>query len=266
MKLGCCLNMNAVGNFKIGEECIPVFSGLGYDYVELPLAQIMDLSEDSFSFLLQTIKECGIPLEACNNFFPAGIRLTGENAEPGAALEYARRACGRAAALGAKIIVLGSSGAKNIPFGFPYEKARAQFTELLGRLQEIVLPLGITIVLEPLNRNESNFIVNVDEALSVMNEASCGNIKLLVDYYHMCMENEDPVEAVRKAGNNLRHVHIAARQGREFPRPGDGHDYAAFFAALKDAGYDGRVSVEAYSNNLPGDAEASAALIRSFIK
>ena len=118
--------MNAAKEPRIGQEAVPLFAKLGYDYIELPLAQIMDLSEADFKDALNIIRAEGIPVEACNNFFPARIRLTGEDAKLSLALEYVNAAAQRAAAMGAKIIVLGSSGAKNIPQGYPYESARGQ--------------------------------------------------------------------------------------------------------------------------------------------
>jgi sugar phosphate isomerase/epimerase len=262
MRIGCCLNMNAAAEPKIGAETAPLFAELGFDYVELPLAQVMELPEEGFGKLLSTVRSGGIPLEACNNFFPPRIRLTGEDADQAAALEYARAATDRAAALGATVIVLGSAGAKNIPPGFPYDRARAQLAALLAEIQGIVKPLGITVALEPLNTGESNFITTVAEGLALVRKLSLENIKLLVDYYHLRMENEDPA-VIRDAGTDLRHIHIASKAGRFFPKPGDGEDYAGFFALLKTAGYRGRVSVEAYSKDLAADGAAALALLRS---
>jgi hypothetical protein len=73
--------MNGRGEPRIGDEAIPLFAELGYDYIELPLAQVMELSEDGFKDLLRGIRTGGIPAEACNNFFPARVRLTGEDAK-----------------------------------------------------------------------------------------------------------------------------------------------------------------------------------------
>jgi sugar phosphate isomerase/epimerase len=246
---------------KIGDENIAAAAELGFDYMELPLAQVMDLSDAAFKTLLERIKSGGLPLETCNNFFPASLRLTGENADIPAALAYCERALARAGQMGAQIIVLGSSGAKNIPAGFPYEQAKGQFLSLLRALENLVAPLGITVVLEPLNSKESNFILNVAEGLDMVREAACDHIKLLADYYHMRMENED-YTALYAAGDALRHVHLAAKDGRVYPKDGDGEDYAGFFSALKKAGYNGRVSLEAYAMDMPADAKAAIALLR----
>jgi sugar phosphate isomerase/epimerase len=261
LKLGCCLNLLAKTETRIGDENAALIRELGYDYIELPLAQVMDLSEEDFSKMRARIGSLGIPVEACNNFFPASVRLTGENADLNAALDYVKRATARAAAMGAKVIVLGSSGAKNIPEGFPYARAREQLIRLIRGIQPIVAPLGITVALEPINTTESNFILSAGEALAVVEEAGCDNVRLLVDYYHMRMENEG-LDVLDLAGKHIRHTHIAAKAGRAFPRHGDGEDYAAFFAALKAAGYDARVSVEAYSKDIPEDGKAAANALR----
>jgi sugar phosphate isomerase/epimerase len=256
--------MNAEDAYKTGAGAVPLIAELGYDYAELPLAQVMDMPENDFKDMTSRIKDSGISVEACNNFFPQRIRLTGEEANLEKALDYAEAACSRASAMGVKIIVLGSSGAKNIPPGFPYEKARKQLLILISRLDVLVKPLGITVVMEPLNRQESNFITTAAEGLTLVREASLDNIKLLVDYYHLRMEDESPA-VIEDAGPDLRHIHIAAKTGRVFPAPDDGEDYAGFFGVLRKAGYTARVSVEAYSKNLRADAACSRDLLRGLM-
>lgn len=53
----------------IGRKAMGLLSETGYDYMELPLAQVMELDDESFEELLVQIRETGIPCEACNNFF-----------------------------------------------------------------------------------------------------------------------------------------------------------------------------------------------------
>ena len=255
IKIGCCINMTSKTASGIGEENIPLFARLGYDYLELPLAQLMDLSDNEFKAVKKTAADCGISVEACNNFFPASHRLTGANADHKRALEYARAALSRAAELGAEVVVLGSSGAKNIPEGFPTEEAEKQFIDLLGNINVIAAPLGIDIVIEPLNKTESNFVNSVAEGLVIARAVNKSNIRLLADYYHMRMEDE-PMSDIVEAGDMMRHTHIAAKEGRLFPAAGDGEDYAAFAGALRSIGYSGRVSIEGYTT---GSLETAAA-------
>ncbi|MFT4007604.1 MAG: hypothetical protein QM683_19040 [Lacrimispora sp.] len=66
------------GPDPIGTGYIPALASSGYDYMELPLAQVMALSEEEFEQLLSEVEQSGIPCECCNNYFPASIRQTGE--------------------------------------------------------------------------------------------------------------------------------------------------------------------------------------------
>lgn len=113
-----------------GSEWIESGKENGFDYVELPLAQIVDLNGNAFSSLKMKVEFMGLKCEACNNFFPANIRLTGDAADYSKIEEYLDKALGRAADLGVKVIVFGSPMSKNIPEGFPMDKAWSQLVEL----------------------------------------------------------------------------------------------------------------------------------------
>ena len=257
MKIGCCISLADVTK----SDKISVLRRLGYDYAELPLSQIADLSDEDFKRLLTKINE--LPSEACNLFYPPSVRLTGADVNMKTVHDYTRRAVKRASELGAEIIVLGSGGAKNIPEGFPHDKAKEQFMAILQSINEIAAAYGITIVLEPLNTNESNFITTVTEGLEIVREAGCANIQLLADYYHMRMENES-LNVIAEAKEHLRHVHIAAKEGRAFPKDGDGEDYKSLFDALKATGYTGRVSIEGSTRNFEDDARAAVLIFKRY--
>mgnify|MGYP000556237611 CR=1 FL=1 len=69
MKYGCCLNMIASKSDKTGIEHLRRLAMSGYDYVELPLAEIMDLSESQFNTLIiDELERYNIQCEVCNNF------------------------------------------------------------------------------------------------------------------------------------------------------------------------------------------------------
>ena len=139
MTFGYCINMLAPsGSDGTGRELLPMIGGLGFDYVELPMAQMMAYDEASFEQLfVLPLREAGLPCHCCNNFFPGSIRLTGPEADHAAAVAYAERAMARAEALGAHKIVFGSSGARNYPLGYAREDAMAQMRELLCRLEPL---------------------------------------------------------------------------------------------------------------------------------
>ena len=173
------------------------------------------------------------------------LKNTGEEANLVLAEEYIARAVERAARLGAKRIVFGSSGAKNVPAGFSHDRAFEQIKDILCTASRYVQPEGIIIVIEPLNREESNIIQNLMDGDRLVQAADCTNVQLLVDYYHFSMEQES-LEILRQVMPKIRHVHFAEPKGRSFPS-GPTTEYEAFFQVLREGGYSDGVSVEAYS-------------------
>lgn len=264
MRIGYCTNLIATQTDGTGREWIEKGLESGFDYVELPLAQMMDLNDREFSSLKERVDLSGLKCEACNNFFPGHVRLTGHAVDYGKIEEYLNKALGRAAQLGVKVIVFGSPKSKNVPEGYPKDKAWSQLVELLRTIDPLVRAKDITIVIEPLCKLESNIINTAAEGLQLSGAVDRENIKLLVDYYHLVMEKEDP-EILLKAGSYIKHIHFANPAGRVYPiKAEDG--YVRFMNLLKRIGYEGRMSVEAYTKDFYHDAKRSAEILRQLAK
>ena len=258
MRFGYCVNMLAEDPAGVGYDWISRLPGLGFDYVDLPMAQMMALSDEEFEQLVVApLRESGLPCVCSNNLFPASYRLTGPNADHDAAYAYCEKAFPRAAKLGASRLVFGSSGARNVPFGFPREEATRQLAALLTRLSPLAAQYGLTMVLEPLNRAESNILTSIRESVALCRAVDQPAVRMLVDSYHMSLSGETAADVAQTTGM-LQHVHIARPLGRGLPCEGDGEDYPAFFRALRAAGYDDAVSIEAYLQNQPIDAIAAS--------
>jgi D-psicose/D-tagatose/L-ribulose 3-epimerase len=260
MKFGCCTNMLATLPDGTGSEQLEILQAIGYDYVELPLAQVMELPEAKFELLVNALRSSGIPCEACNNFFPARLRLTGPVVNAEEVKRYAEKALAKAAKLGAEVIVFGSAGAKNIPAGYAPEQAWTQLVSLLQMLDRMVAAYGIIIVIEPLNRRESNIVTTLSEGLRLMQQVERENIQLLVDFYHFALERES-FEVVKQAGAAIRHVHLARPEGRVFPDQLNSTPERAFLQKLVQTGYDGRISIEAYAKNIVSEASQALKLL-----
>lgn len=264
MKFGYCASMAAQDSAKIGYERIPTIKKLGFDYVELPLAQVMSLGEQAFrSGPLAMVERCGLPCLRMNNFFPAGQRLTGPEADHDSAMAYAQAAMERAARLGVTVIVLGSSGARNRPIGTSLAQGLDQMAALLERLAPMAESRGITIAIEHLNGMESNLVNRFSESCALARQVNHKSVGALLDTYHMSLCGE-PITSVLDGGGLLRHVHIARTLGRSLPCPGDEEDYPALFNALRRIGYDGTISLEAATRqDFESEAEAALTLLRS---
>ncbi|MGD1030190.1 MAG: sugar phosphate isomerase/epimerase family protein [Opitutaceae bacterium] len=244
----------------VGANIVESLAEIGYDYIELSMCGIAALPEPEFAGVAARLRRSGIRCEALNCFFPASVRLTGESARLDQALEYAAGAMDRAAALGADIIVFGSSGAKNVPAGFSMEAAWRQIVDLLRRLGPMAADRGLTIAIEPLNRGESNIVNLASEGLKLAREVDHPAVRLLIDYYHLAIEKEDPGIAVQ-AGPALRHVHFAKVEGRSFPDRTE-EDYRRFFSCLRRAAYSRRCSIESVTADFEADARRALPILR----
>ena len=264
MRIGYCTNLIATQIDGTGSEWIEKGQESGFDYIELPLAQMMDLNDREFSSLKERVGISGLKCEVCNNFFPGSIRLTGNTVDYGKIEEYLDKALGRAAQLGVKVIVLGSPNSRNVPEGYPMDKAWSQLVELLKSIDLLVRTRGITIVIEPLNKMESNIINTAAEGLRLVKAADRKNIRLLVDYYHLVMEKEDP-EIILDAGSYIKHTHFANPAGRVYPVEAE-DGYFRFVNLLKHIGYEGRISVEAFTKDFSHDAKRSVQVLRQLSK
>lgn len=267
MRIGCCLNLLGIKPGTAGEEHIKTLADAGFDYLEVPLAEATALSDDDFTRLVQRIKNLGLVCESCNNFLPKSLRLTGPEADLDAAIIYVERAFKRAEALGAEVVVFGSPPAKNLPEGFPYQNGFVQLSEFLQRIDNIAAKHDITITIEPISRPESNIINTFEEGCRLAKAADCSNVKVLVDYFHMANEHENPDILLALGADYLRHAHFASPDGRTFPKElKDDAGYIPFFNALKRAGYDSRISVEAFSKDIAADSKAALKFFKEAIK
>ena len=142
---------------------------------------------------------------------------------------------------------------------------QAQDAHLLEELPELcdeAQRLGILLLIEPVNRTESEYLHTLAHAASLCERVGHGSLGITCDFYHTEMEEADPPGAIRAAGAWIRHVHVAERARTE---PGSGTlDFAPGFRALKDIGYTGMIELEC--RRLSGPAErvlpASAEFLR----
>ncbi|MBN8215495.1 MAG: sugar phosphate isomerase/epimerase [Spirochaetes bacterium] len=238
------------------------YGAMGYDYLEIPVGSYVDLDEEAFEGIAAKVGRGRIPCEAVNCFFPGSLRLTGEGVNPEAIAAHAEKALSRAARLGVKVAVVGSGGARKVPEGFDPLRGRHQFARALSIVGDAGLRHGILIVIEPLNRGETNLVNRFQDGAALAEEIDHPGVRTLIDYYHMAVEEEDSAVLLEHPGA-LRHVHIANPAGRVFPRDVEESAYGAFFSVLAKAGYHERMSVEGKSEDPAKDAPPALAALKT---
>ena len=254
VRLGVCAKPEAAG----------LLAGLGFEYIEVGLAWLAGLTEEDYQKELATVKAAPIGAEAANGMLPGTLKVTGPEVSEQAVRDYLEVAFRRAAEMGIKVVVFGSGAARGVPEGWPFDEAFRQIARYLTIADEYGEKYGIDIAIEPLRRAECNIMNLVSEGAMMSALVNLPRVGTLGDTYHMVCGHE-PYSVFAKAGRLLKHVHISHTigidQGRIWPAPDDGEDYAEVFKALKDAGYEGRVSIEAGFKDMAADGEKAFAAL-----
>lgn len=218
----------------------------GWDFVEELVQPTLrgDLPDAEWHGL-DRILSSPLPVIAANALVPAAMKVTGPNADLDQLKVYMERVIRRAARAGIKTLVFGSGAARMVPEGFDRKIARRQILDFIRMSCEIAAEHGVLLVAEHLNEGECNIVNSVAEAMMYVKEVNHPNYQCLVDAYHFWMENE-PLDSLREAMPWIRHVHMADVEGRKPCGETGKHDYKAFFRVLKEAGYDGPISMESF--------------------
>jgi sugar phosphate isomerase/epimerase len=140
------------------------------------------------------------------------------------------------------------------------QQALTWLGEALEQLAERAARHDMPVLVEPLNRYETNVLNTVAESISFLKSLRATNVKLLADLFHMNIEEADTASALHAAGRRLGHVHFADSNRRAV---GFGHtDIDGVITALREIRYDGWLSAEIFP--LPDSETAAAQTIKAF--
>lgn len=158
------------------------------------------------------------------------------------AVEYVRRCVDFASQIGAPlVIVVPSSVAKVRPL-VPVEKEWKLSVNAVREAGKYAQDHGILLAVEPINRYETYLVNTAEQALKFASEVGLENVKIMLDCFHMNIEEADPAAAIRRAGKELIHVHVADSNRQSVGR---GHtDFRSIVRALKEIGYNRYLAME----------------------
>ena len=232
MRFGVCAGADKAGTLK----------DAGYDYIELSVAGdlIPDEPDEIWNEKRRVLDALPLPAETFNSFVRTG-KIVGPEADFARLEKYVHTALARAAQIGGKILVFGSGGARNVPDNFPRAEAESQLLRFLNVCADASEKTSVVVVIEPLNKAESNIFNTVTEGADFVQRVNRAGVKNLADTYHMEKDNE-PLTAIKETGGVLAHTHTADTN-RSAPGTGT-YDHEAFFRACREAGYDERLSIE----------------------
>lgn len=122
------------------------------------------------------------------------------------------------------------------------DEDRVVLIEALSELGEHAAREGVYVLLEPLNRYEDHMLHTLQEAVELCVAVGHDAVKVMGDFFHMSIEEQDLATAIRAAGSHLMHMHLADSNRLQ---PGIGHtDFQPAFRALKQIGFQGYLALE----------------------
>lgn len=227
-------------------------SKAGFDAVELSLRTAHDLDAKSLQKELRTLDLSVSAIATGQSFLHDGLCLASTLEEK--RREAVQRITGHihfAAEMGAQVIIGGIRGRL---MGEAEEQLAQKEAGMaaLSVCAEEAQACGVTLLLEPINRFETNWINTLEEGLQCISQLGKANVLLLPDTFHMNIEERDLSLALSAAGSQIGYVHFADSNRLA---PGQGHiDFPRVLQTLCEIGYAGTITAEILP--LPSDREA----------
>lgn len=126
--------------------------------------------------------------------------------------------------------------------GITHEQGMAWVCEALQECSAAAKPFGVRLALEPINRYETTLVNSVAQGMALIDRVGADNFGLLLDTFHMNIEEPDILQSISTCGDRIFHFHVAD-SNRWYP--GAGHlDFSGILSRLQSTGYDGFVSGE----------------------
>jgi D-psicose/D-tagatose/L-ribulose 3-epimerase len=127
--------------------------------------------------------------------------------------------------------------------------------DVLREVAESAKAASLMLAIEYLNRFECYALTTAAQAVALVKAVGHPNFRTMYDTFHAHIEEKDQAAAIRTVAPVLAHVHISEN---DRGTPGTGQvNWASAFGALKEVGYDGWVTIEAFGRALPDLAAAT---------
>ncbi len=269
MKHGVSYFTYRFAGYKIFDEPDRIFSQLsrlGYDGVEVPGEPILidaeKLKETADSYGLEPIMVSGLWGQVASS--DRDLTST-DGAKRRNAVEYCKRCVDLMVALGGQYFILAACPIGVSPFEGLAPRLRRNLLETSREALKYAADNGVSLLFEPLNRFEGypGLMNTLEDAADIIEELGAENTGILADLFHMNIEESSITGALRLAGKRLRHVHVVDSNRQA---PGMGHlNFIRILRTLKEIGYDGYLSLEAYPPQADPNmlAEASINYLKS---
>lgn len=139
------------------------------------------------------------------------------------------------------LIVVPSPVAKTKPLS-PISEEWERCVDSVKKCAKFAEEAGVMIALEPINRYEAYLANRGEQAIKMAEEVDSPNVKIMLDCFHMNIEEKDPAAAIRAAKDWLIHLHVTDSNRQSVGR---GHtNFASIMHALKEINFQGALTME----------------------
>ena len=234
----------------------PLARQLGAEWFEVPLE---DTTLIDYARAGAIIRDLGMGTSVCAAMGPDRDLIHPDSAIQQSGMAYLRHCIDAVEALGGTN-VCGPlySAVGRVWQSTPDDRARDLdlLVRQLGSLAEYAADHGAVLCIEPLNRFETSFINLAAQAIEVVERVNHPACKIMLDTFHMNVEEKSLGDAIRAVGPRLQHFHACEN---DRGAPGSGHvPWAEIADALKDIHYNGPVVIESFTAKVQSIARAAA--------
>jgi 5-keto-L-gluconate epimerase len=226
--------------FRGFEESVKKAAELGYNGVELALKNAAEINPSKLSTLLLEMNMEVSCISTGQVFSETGLMFTDADHENRSKVKRIfKQMIDLAGDFGQKVNIGRVRGSVGVDGRAPAER---RFVEMARELCDYAIKKGVTLVLEPVNRYEINFINRVEEGVKLLEKVDRPNMKLMPDVFHMNIEDASMGEELANNIESIAYIHLADSNRLA---PGWGHtDFDEIFRHLNNAGYHGWMAVE----------------------
>jgi len=226
-------------------------AGLGYAGLEVApftlAPRVTDVGPERRRDLRRQADDCGVQIIGLHWLLAKtdGLHLTGaDEATRRRTADYLVELARCCRDLGGDILVFGSPAQRRIPAGATREQAADYALDTFRLAAPGIADAGVRLCLEPLSPPEADFLNTAAEGQELLDRIGHPNFTLHLDVKAMSTEDAPTPEVIRRNAGRFAHFHANDPNKRG---PGFGAtDFVPIFRALRDAHYDGWVSVEVF--------------------
>src|SRR4051794_21437158 len=234
----------------------PLIAGMGFDLVEVPIESTTDLDYRQGAEIARANR---LAVSVCAAMGPDRDLIHPDESVRKNGMDYVRHCIEAAKTLGATNVVGPLYSAVGRTWQQNADDRARDLDLLVHQLKELAAfagERGITICVEPLNRFETSFLNLASQAIEVVDRVDHKACGLLLDTFHMNIEERSIGDAIRAAGPRMRHLHTCEN---DRGAPGSGHvPWAEVAKACRDIGYTGPMVIESFTSKVKSIARAAA--------